>query len=347
MSQQAPVAGDVLTGAVDGTPAPGGCRNCGAPLAGAYCAACGQPAHLHRSLSAMAHDLLHGVLHFEGRLWRTLPQLFWHPGRLTRRYIDGERAKFVSPIALFLFAVFLTFAVLPFTGAALLGGNPEASAQVARGGVSVSAGSSEGLAPALRRANEEVRQRTAELQQALAAPDLGADQRAALEEELARLRDTGARLDGIAAMTWLGTGTLADAVRRAMDNPRLLAYRLKTNGYKFSWALIPLSLPFMWLLFCTRRGLPLYDHAIFVTYSIAFMMFLLVLLSLTAAAGVPEGLWSTALMVIPLVHLYRQLRGAYGVTRLGALWRLAALLVIIAGVMMIFIAGLLVLGVLD
>ena len=38
--------------------------------------------------------------------------LAWRPGELTRRYIDGERARFVSPIALFLFSVFLMFAVL-------------------------------------------------------------------------------------------------------------------------------------------------------------------------------------------------------------------------------------------
>ena len=54
---------------------------------------------------------LHGVLHFEGKIWRTLPLLAWKPGELTRRYIDGERARFVSPIALFLFSVFLMFAV--------------------------------------------------------------------------------------------------------------------------------------------------------------------------------------------------------------------------------------------
>ena len=35
---------------------------------------------------------------------------------LTRRYIAGERARFVSPIALFLFSVFLMFAVLNLTG---------------------------------------------------------------------------------------------------------------------------------------------------------------------------------------------------------------------------------------
>ena len=61
---------------------------------------------------AFFHDFLHGVLHFEGKIWRTLPLLAWKPGELTRRYIDGQRARFVSPIALFLFCVFLMFAVM-------------------------------------------------------------------------------------------------------------------------------------------------------------------------------------------------------------------------------------------
>ena len=93
----------------------GKCRNCGAMLAGAYCYACGQPAHLHRSLASLGHDILHGVFHFEGKVWRTIPELLFHPGRLTRRYIEGERAKFVSPMALYLFTVFLMFAVFSFT----------------------------------------------------------------------------------------------------------------------------------------------------------------------------------------------------------------------------------------
>ena len=37
------------------------------------------------------------------------------PGELTRRYIDGQRASFVSPIALFLFCVFFMFAVVGLT----------------------------------------------------------------------------------------------------------------------------------------------------------------------------------------------------------------------------------------
>ena len=85
-------------------------------MSGAYCAHCGQAAHIHRSLHSIGHDILHGVFHFEGKFWSTLPQLFFHPGQLTRRYIDGERAKFVSPMALFLFTVFTMFAVFSLTG---------------------------------------------------------------------------------------------------------------------------------------------------------------------------------------------------------------------------------------
>src|SRR5919112_2689217 len=92
------------------------CLNCGAELTGPFCYQCGQHAHVHRTLSAFFHDFLHGVLHFEGKIWRTLPLLVWKPGELTRGYIDGQRARFVSPIALFLFTVFLTFAVMGLTG---------------------------------------------------------------------------------------------------------------------------------------------------------------------------------------------------------------------------------------
>ena len=91
--------------------APEICANCGATLRGPYCSACGQSVHIHSDLPALVHDFAHGVFHFEGKFWRTLVLLAWQPGELTRRYIGGERTKFVSPIGLFLFSVFLMFAV--------------------------------------------------------------------------------------------------------------------------------------------------------------------------------------------------------------------------------------------
>ena len=98
-------------GEADGHTHESACLNCGTPLVGPHCHQCGQRGHVHRTIGAFFHDLLHGVLHFEGKLWRTLPLLAWRPGKLTREYIDGRRASYVSPIALFLFTIFVTFAL--------------------------------------------------------------------------------------------------------------------------------------------------------------------------------------------------------------------------------------------
>ncbi len=91
------------------------CLNCKTELVGDFCHACGQHAHVRRTLTSLIHDFLHGLLNFEGKIWRTLPLLAWKPGELTRRYIEGQRATFVSPIALFLFSVFLMFAAVETT----------------------------------------------------------------------------------------------------------------------------------------------------------------------------------------------------------------------------------------
>ena len=107
------VEGDTGEAAVEGS---GDCLNCGSPVSGSYCGNCGQPLHVHRSIGAFWHDILHGVLHFEGKFWRTLPLLAWKPGELTRRYIHGQRARFISPMALFLFSIFMMFAVFSFLG---------------------------------------------------------------------------------------------------------------------------------------------------------------------------------------------------------------------------------------
>ena len=60
--------------------------------------------HCHRADSAGTCTDPRGVLprlssrvfHFEGKIWRTLPMLAWRPGRLTREYVEGRRASYVS-----------------------------------------------------------------------------------------------------------------------------------------------------------------------------------------------------------------------------------------------------------
>jgi hypothetical protein len=372
MEGQGEAAADVLTGALIGRAVePDGgahgaavhahgnksCPNCGARLTGAYCANCGQAAHLHRTLSSLGHDILHGVFHFEGKIWRTIPELFLHPGRLTRRYIDGERVKFVSPMALYLFTVFLMFAVFSFTsGAMKVDGDGVNLSPVADWKSNIEAQMEE-----IDQKNEADRERLNE------NADLTAKQRAKIESDIAERQSAKDAMAAMISGDWRkmvefekqqkaqaaakpkpNNGVHTDfispereaklnaAIKQATDNPALLFYRLKSSGYKYSWALIPLSVPFMWLLFFWRRDIHLYDHAIFVTYSLSFMMLLLVLLSLGAAAGLTAAIWGTALGIVPALHLYKQLRGAYGVSRFGAAIRLFILSIMIVFVLTLF-----------
>lgn len=335
--------GDAVTGAAlagvveprtgvgpDGHTHEGNCLNCGTRLTGDYCHACGQRAHVHRTLTAFWHDLLHGVLHFEGKIWRTLPMLAWRPGELTRRYIEGERARFVSPMALFLFSVFLMFAIASFTGGLSSAVHPPSARDLAR---SIAVQESE--------LETVQQQRDAALRANRPTTDFDAKIRE-LQQELALTRGIqSGSVEKIAKTQINAPGWLSKPIAKAAKNPDLLFYKLKTNAYKFSWMLIPLSVPFLWLLFPFSRRFRLYDHTVFVTYSLSFMTLLVVTAILIGAAGLPQV--AGLAMLIPPVHIYRQLKGAYGLTAANALIRtivLAAFAILALSLFFLMLFGL-------
>ncbi len=110
------------------------CANCETPLTGPFCHACGQKAHLHSRLRDLLHEAVEGIAHFDGRLWRTLPLLAFNPGRLSREWRAGRRVRYVAPLHLFLFAVFLFFTCVTLTGRHIVH-LPDASAIQSRSGV--------------------------------------------------------------------------------------------------------------------------------------------------------------------------------------------------------------------
>lgn len=339
--------GGLLASAVNGAPGKGArpgneasavCLNCGTALTGDFCHACGQKAHIHRSISGILHDLAHGVLHLDGKLWETLPLLLFKPGKLTRDYIEGKRARHVSPMAMFLFSVFLMFAVFQAVGLT----TPS----------NIQPDTSEGTVSEARRGLEGERDRLAQLVESLPEADPA---RAEAREELAdvetmlRGMDLGSSIgsDGPVRMDANITGIEAidkGIVAKWRQNPTLMLYKLQSNSYKFSWLLIPLSIPFVWLLFAWRREYKAYDHAIFVTYSLAFMSLLFITLSLLGTIGAMGYPVFAALLVIPPIHLYKQLRHTYGLSRLSAFWRLLALSLFIWVVVILFLQALLLLG---
>src|SRR4051794_1916303 len=335
--------GDAVTGSVLGRAteprageASGGdtheshCLNCGAELAGPFCHECGQHTHVRRTLSAFFHDFLHGVLHFEGKIWRTLPLLAWRPGELTRRYIDGQRASFVSPIALFLFCVFFMFGVVGLSSNTT-GATAKASADAAR---------------ELKR--DQTKLDILQQQRAVATGPVASK----LDEKIGDLKNEMTAIQAVkegkvdANFQWAGDflGGFGDKLNNAAKNPELLFYKIKTNAYKFSWALIPISVPFVWLLFPFNRRFKIYDHTVFVTYSLCFMMLLL-------TAGTLVGLISDSVAslawFLPPVHMYRQLRGTYGVSKGGAVWRTFALTIFAFIAIGLFASLLVTIGALD
>ena len=340
------------------------CLNCGAELAGPYCAQCGQKGHVHRSLRGFGHDLLHSVFHFEGKIWRTLPMLAWRPGELTRRYVHGERARFVSPIALFLFTVFLMFATFslvggPFNASAPDGDDAEAIAE-ARSDFQAEQAEKRAELAELRAERQRLaaaREPTAEIDRRIASRERAielserifnqtmnaiageekaeasgrtAGQPAARLTERAKAGSPRPKQEIIEGDLEGAPFWLDRAWRHAKENPQLLAYKLQSNAYKFSWALIPISVPFVWLLFLHRRRYrqyKAYDHTVFVTYSIAFMSLALIVLSLLRPLGLPEALTGIAIAFVPPIHIYRQLKQAYQLRWWSALWRTFMLLV--------------------
>lgn len=363
------------------------CLNCGAPLTSRFCPECGQQAHVHRTLSAFWHDVAHSVLHFEGKIWRTLPLLAWRPGELTRRYVEGERARFVSPMALFLFSVFLMFAIFSLLGGPLgptsMGGDTPADERV-EAKQEFEQDRAESLKEIEQLREERIRQAAAgestvaldgrirEAEQALVIQTTLFDQTMRLiGEEEARdaeearkeaaakqpgaVKETVAKAEAEESFVVLsGANSLNEwfnsAIRKAKENPSLLAYKLQTNAYKFSWALIPISVPFVWLLFLHRRRYrqyKVYDHTVFVTYSIAFMSLGLIALTLLRPMGLSGGVALTAIAFIPPIHMYRQLRGAYQLSRWSAVWRTFMLLIFASIAASLFFTLLLALGALG
>lgn len=109
----------IVAGAIEGRTGEGGhgdgaCMNCGAELKGPYCSQCGQHGHPHRKLTHVLEEFVHGVMHFDTKAWRTLPMVLFRPGTLTRNYVYGKRARYISPLALFLFTIFFMFFVFAF-----------------------------------------------------------------------------------------------------------------------------------------------------------------------------------------------------------------------------------------
>jgi hypothetical protein len=354
------VTGGLIAGAVEKPTGTAGerhqtCSDCARPVTGKFCANCGQPTHVHRSLLHLGEELLHGVMHFDARIWRTLPLLLLNPGRLTREWVAGARTRYVSPLAIFLFTVFLIFFVMSFGGQNIV---PQdsledriATARTAVSELQASVAEAEAEAADGQPGTEGVLM-------GLRAGLAGAESRLGTLEAA---RTAGPRPDGLTPGSWqaemadavqngnvtigVGDKKMQDKIRQKLANPDFALYKVQQTLYKFAFLLVPLSIPFVWLLFAWKRGFTLYDHGVFVLYSLTFMA---ILGMAVGVFGRWEGWFTNTLgsllaLWVP-VHMFAQLKGAYGLSFFSALWRTVALLVFCTFILSAFTIAVILLG---
>jgi len=377
------VTGGLIAGAVEkpeghaGEPHVGICSDCGAPTSGKFCSNCGQPTHVHRTLLHLGEELLHGVMHFDGRIWRTLPLLAFNPGRLTREWIQGRRTRYVSPLAMFLFTVFIMFFLLSFAGGIDVKA-PPLDERIAEARLAVAEADQ-----AVEEARAKVEAGEPGAQGVLIGAEAAATGLRSSVERLEAAKTSGPRADGREVGSWQAelvdavndsrgstdvggesqpmriNGSVNDApvkigigddkmkakILEKLANPDFAIYKIQQTLYKFAFLLVPLSMPFIWLLVAWRRGFTWYDHGVFVLYSLTFMAMISMVIGIIARWDNGfTGMIATLLVLWVPVHMFSQLKGTYSLSIFSALWRTVALLFFALLVISVFLVGIILLG---
>ena len=220
------------------------CRNCGTEVDQKYCQKCGQlAASFHRPIWSLIGETVSDTFTVDGRLARTLPVLLFRPGRLTRNYTEGKRARYVPPFRLFLLASLLFYFML--------------FALVTPG-------------QWLNSIDDDTR---AEIEQSLAegaeVPELDETARAQLEQANITVHAPDEiRVD------------VEERISAVLNRPDQFAAELEKWLPRLSILLVPMTVIALCLLHVWRRSLFVYDHAIhalhlhsWIYITGAFMMF--------------------------------------------------------------------------
>ncbi len=91
------------------------CENCGAPLTGEFCSACGQHAvDYRRSLWRVLIDAADSFLNWDTKFLSSVGVLLSKPWKLTNDFNAGRRARYVHPLRLYLLASIAFFLMFKF-----------------------------------------------------------------------------------------------------------------------------------------------------------------------------------------------------------------------------------------
>ena len=321
------------------------CANCGAIVEDRFCTTCGQLASdFHRPVWDLVMSSLADTFALDGRLWRSLPLLFFRPGRMTRNYLEGKRARYVPPFRMFLLASVVFFLTL-FTLGDQLGWYHT---------FKINDMLEEGLDLGLDETGEPTpivsEDRLAKIREQLDSADLDEEARLELQQTLNDaqhgitvqriLQDDGrinrdalydevnARLDENATVeqrqqAWRA----ADHAATVYENQDRYGARIREWAPRFSLMFMPILALMLTLLYAWHRSRYIYDHVITALHVQTFIYMTATVFLVVAAIRPSMTGWLVLFGVLTLiVYLYKQLRVTYGTGRIMAMLRTLILL---------------------
>ncbi|HWW11868.1 MAG TPA: DUF3667 domain-containing protein [Brevundimonas sp.] len=328
-----------------GTP----CANCETPLMGPHCHECGQLAEdFHKSIWKLTVEAVESLLHLDGRLFSTLPDLLRRPGKLTREYLEGKRASQVAPFRMFLVILLVAF----FVGhaASKAGGDKHEAA----------AGEDHAPAVATSTTTTEDADHSGSRNVTPGRIKPGSPEAAAYEREVMadpdltesekRIQISAARGDWAAFGRNLAedvseqTKASADAAPKMADtedaekirnlehwfnsrmeqvrqDPARFALILEIWAHRVAILALPVSALMLTVLFAFNRRYYVFDHVIFSMHSLSFQLLLLIVI-MGLSVLTPWAWW---LLVLAPVHLFIHMKGAYQRSTIGTLARMFVL----------------------
>lgn len=89
------------------------CLNCYHVVEKLHCPNCGQEnIEPRKTFHELFIHFIEDLTHYENSFWKTIRNLIFKPGSLTREYLSGRRMSYLAPFRLYIFISFVTFLIL-------------------------------------------------------------------------------------------------------------------------------------------------------------------------------------------------------------------------------------------
>ena len=350
-------AADAAAGVADGKGGPHDtrCLNCGKALEGNYCPDCGQSARsLRRPFWALLGESLETLFSIDGRIARTLPDLLIRPGRMTRAYLDGQRARFIPPFRLYVLASLVFFVLLPLVMGQRIAFVPEGAQNFEQARAAIEQSYTDGdLTDAeYQTALQEIDQAEELWRGGIPALVTPAPPVAEGEEAAPPVPDEEwvgfLPKEAVDAIREAGENGDKEAARfaRVMDEPGQLAEQTQRWIPRMMFVLLPVYACLLALVYVWRRKFLFFDHLI-VSLHFHSAMFFAMAISAVLVPVIGFGWVLLALLIYSNVYVYRINRVVYGRGKFSSVLRTLTLDSIYFVILMAALATAVVLGALS